>query len=291
MALEKIWGHWKKNSFRFTVLLWVLLTLSVTLGVKGLLESELENEILQTIADRIEARTKGQSEEAKIDSAIQLCYFLQERRTLVLSPHTFKSFKATAFRSSLQSFYIGVGACGYYSLFAARVLQKMGYHPKIVQQRVNHRWGAHITLAIPLKTSSAMIVVDPLYRHVFRNAQGELCSLQDLRKHWTYHSQTLPANYNPAYNYQQGWRHTNWDKYGFISRAAYQIFCWTMGQEKADLISARMWIIDPYRVQSVVSFLFGGYIIGLLILGGVLRWKDRGRVEENSHGNMHHNEG
>ena len=139
MALEKISGHWKKNSFRFTVLLWVLLTLSVTLGVKGLLESELENEILQTIADRIEARTKGQSEEAKIDSAIQLCYFLQERRTLVLSPHTFKSFKATAFRSSLQSFYIGVGACGYYSLFAARVLQKMGYHPKIVQQRVNHR--------------------------------------------------------------------------------------------------------------------------------------------------------
>jgi hypothetical protein len=278
----------KYFALKHRTLLWVLCAVCFTVGIQGLLESQFENEILRTVAQQIEIKSRGKSEVAKIDTAIRLCHFLQERRTLVLGSHSFESFKANTFRSSLQSFYIGVGACGYYSLFASRVFQKLGYKPKIVQQRVNGRWGAHITLALPMKTKPKMILVDPLYQHVFRDSSGELCSLAEVQKNWSYHQGHIPSDYNPIYNYQGGWRHTNWDKYGFVSRFAYHMLCWSMGAEKANLLSARMWIIDPYRVQSVVSFLLGGYIIGLLVLGGILGGRGQGRIEENGHEGVNH---
>ena len=264
-------------------LLWILCTICFTMGIQGLLESQFENEILRTVAQQIEIKSKGKSEASNIDTAIGLCHFLQERRTLVLGSHSFESFKANTFRSSLQSFYIGVGACGYYSLFASRVFQKLGYKPKIVQQRVGDRWGAHITLAIPMKTKSKLVAVDPLYQHVFRDSLGELCTLGEVQKNWPYHRRHVPKEYNTIYDYQGGWRHTNWDKYGFMSRFVYRVLCWTLGNDKANLLSARMWIIDPYRVQSIVSFLLGGYIIWLLVLGGILHGRGQGGIKEDDH--------
>jgi hypothetical protein len=245
--------------------LWLLLGISLAVGVSGLLESQFENEILSNIAQKVKDRTQGLSEEDQIDSTIALCHYLQVRRSEILGGDTYHSFKATNFRSSLQSFYIGTGACGYYSLFAARVFQKLGYQPKIVQQRVNDRWGAHITVALPLKSGKKMILVDPLFKHTFRDAQNLLSTLHDVRAHWaTYYSKHTPANYNPNYNYQQGWRHTNWDKLGVVSRSAYKILTFVIGKDRTDALSLRMWIIDAYRVQSVLALLFSALCIGLI---------------------------
>lgn len=246
---------------------WLMLGCSIAIGFNGLLESQFENEILNNFAKKIQDRTKGLSEEDQIDSAVALCHYLQVRRSEILGGGEYNSFKATNFRSSLQSFYIGTGACGYYSLFAARVFQKLGYRPKVVQQRVNNRWGAHITLALPLKSGKKMILVDPLFKHTFRDSQNHLSSLHQVRGEWkSYYSLHTPANYNPNYNYQQGWRHTNWDKYDAVSRSAYRILCFAIGKEKTDALSLRMWIIDAYRVQSILAFLFSGLCIAMIIL-------------------------
>lgn len=256
-------SEWKRTIW------WLLLGISASIGTHGLLESEFENEILETLANNITSKTTGMSEAAIIDTTIQVCYNLQERRSLVFDSHIFKASKASKanhFQSSLQSIYIGTGACGYYSLFAARVFQHLGYKPKIVQQRVNGRWGAHITLAIPSKKTQDLILVDPLFHHTFKDSKGNLSTIEDVHSNWsTYYGKNLPANYNPAYNYQQGFRHTNWDKYGFVSRAVYRFMTLTIGQKKTDALSLRMWIIDPYRVQSFLAYLISLICIGMII--------------------------
>lgn len=245
--------------------LWLLLGISLAVGVSGLLESQFENEILSNIAQKVKDRTQGLSEEDQIDSTIALCHYLQARRSEILGGTTYHSFKATNSKSSLQSFYIGTGACGYYSLFAARVFQKLGYQPKVVQQRGNNRWGGHITLAIQLKSSGQWILVDPLFKHTFRDSHSRLSSLHNVRLNWAnYYAKHTPSNYNPSYNYQQGWRHTNWDKYGVVSRSAYKILTFVMGKERTDALSLRMWIIDTYRFQSTLAFLVSGLCIALI---------------------------
>ena len=249
-------------------ILWLLLGISSAIGVNGLLESQFENEILRNVALSIDEKTKGMGEEDKIEATVNLCHYLQVRRSEILGGRTYTSFKATNFRSSLQSFYIGTGACGYYSLFAARVFQKLGYAPRVVQQRVENRWGGHITLALPLKSNGKWILVDPLFKHSFRDTQNHLSSLNDVRAHWnSYYSKHTPSDYNPSYNYQQGWRHTNWDKYGVVSRAVYKVLAFTIGKDKTDAMSLRMWIIDAYRVQSMIAFLVSGLCIVLIVIG------------------------
>ncbi len=249
-------------------ILWLLLGISSAIGANGLLESQFENEILSNVALSIDEKTKGMGEEDKIEATVNLCHYLQVRRSEILGGRTYTSFKATNFRSSLQSFYIGTGACGYYSLFAARVFQKLGYAPRVVQQRVENRWGGHITLALPLKSNGKWILVDPLFKHSFRDTHNHLSSLHDVRAHWnSYYSKHTPADYNPSYNYQQGWRHTNWDKYGVVSRAVYKVLVFTIGKDKTDALSLRMWIIDAYRVQSMIAFLVSGLCIVLIVIG------------------------
>jgi hypothetical protein len=248
--------------------LWLLLGISLAVGVSGLLESQFENEILSNIAQKVKDRTQGLSEEDQIDSTIALCHYLQVRRSEILGGGNYHSFKATNFKSSLQSFYIGTGACGYYSLFAARVFQKLGYSPRVVQQRVNDRWGGHITLSLPLKQTGKLILVDPLFHHTFKDSIGQLSGIETVRSNWaSYYVKHLPSHYNRSYDYQQGMRHTNWDKFGFVSRAMYGVLSFTIGQEKTDALSLRMWIIDPYRVQSFLAFLASAFCVLMIVLG------------------------
>jgi hypothetical protein len=107
--------------------------------------------------------------------------------------------------------------------------------------------------------------VDPLFKHTFHDSHNHLSSLHSVRAQWdTYYAKYMPSNYNPSYNYQQGWRHTNWDKYGVVSRSAYKILTFVMGKDRTDALSLRMWIIDAYRFQSTLAFLVSGLCIALI---------------------------
>ena len=233
---------------------WLLLGISTTIGVQGIIESEFENDILESIAETIEQRSVGLDETKKIDTAVQVCYYLQERRSEIVANHEFHSLKSNIFESSLQSFYVGTGACGFYSIFTARVFQKLGYRPKIVQQRVNGQWGAHITMLIPLKQAEKSILIDPLFHHVFTDSNGRPSSIKDVSNQWSYFSKYVPKHYALKYDYQQGWRYTNWDKLGFVSRGAFKIGGILFGKKAMENVCIRMWIIDTYRMQSIFAF-------------------------------------
>lgn len=135
----------------------------------------------------------------------------------------------------LEAFFSGSGACGMYSLFTCRLLTEMGYECRVVQQQVQGTWGGHITLEVNLNRFNSTqpdrwMLVDPLFNHVFVDSQDRELSALQVKAQWRkslakvtgdYDILQLPAEYDTKYNYQQGFRYTNWDKLGFVSRAAY----------------------------------------------------------------------
>ena len=128
----------------------------------------------------------------------------------------------------LEAFFSGSGACGMYSLFTCRLLTEMGYDCRVVQQQVQGTWGGHITLEVNLNRFNGAqpdrwMLVDPLFNHVFVDSQHRELSALQVKKQWPMMVDELPAEYDTKYNYQQGFRYTNWDKLGFVSRAAYNL--------------------------------------------------------------------
>ena len=235
--------------------LWLTLGISISTIVNAWMQLEFENEVLDAIIEKINPK-HDLPEEALIEKTIHMAFFLQERRTSVSGQHNFTSLKTKVFTSSLESFYVGTGACGYYSIFAARLLKRQGFHPKIVQQRTYGVWGAHITLAIPL-SNQRLGLVDPLFNHVFKDEKGNIADINEVESNWAKFDTLLPPKYAKKYNYQQGYRHTNWDKLGFVTQGIYHLGCFVMGKQQMDLVSLRSIFIDPYEiVLYVFSMLF-----------------------------------
>jgi hypothetical protein len=232
-------------------ILCLILGISIATSINGWVLREFENEVLDAIIEKINP-SKTLKEEELIEKTIHTAYFLQERRTAVSGQHNFQSLKTKLFTSSLESFYIGTGACGYYSIFATRLLKKQGFRPKIVQQRVNGVWGAHITLAVPLK-NGRLGLVDPLFDHVFKDTFGHIADIKSVEKHWKMYKSTLSPQYDKKYNYQEGYRHTNWDKLGFITKSIYHIGSFVIGKAAMDLVSLRAYFIDPYEIVFYLS--------------------------------------
>ena len=128
----------------------------------------------------------------------------------------------------LEAFFSGSGACGMYSLFTCRLLTEMGYECRVVQQQVQGTWGGHITLEVNLNRFNTAqpdrwMLVDPLFNHVFVDSQHRELSALQVKAQWPMMVAKLPVEYDTKYNYQQGFRYTNWDKLGFVSRAAYNL--------------------------------------------------------------------
>lgn len=226
------------------------------------MQLEFENEVLDAIIEKINPKRALTDEELLIDKTIHTAYFLQERRTSISGQHNFQSLKTKLFSSSLESFYVGTGACGYYSIFAARLLKRQGLQPKIVQQCVKGVWGAHITLAIPLK-NGRLGLVDPLFDHIFKDSAGHIADIKTVEKYWPMFESQLPPRYDKKYCYQESYRHTNWDKFGFVTRGIYSIGCMIFGKETMDLVSLRSVFIDPYEI---LLYLFAAISIFIIVL-------------------------
>jgi hypothetical protein len=137
----------------------------------------------------------------------------------------------------LEAFFSGSGACGMYSLFTCRLLTEMGYECRVVQQQVQGTWGGHITLEVNLNRFNRNLpdrwmLIDPLFNHVFVDSQHRELSAMQVKEQWPkslvqlpveYDIFLLPTEYDMKYNYQEGYRYTNWDKLGVLSRGVYRI--------------------------------------------------------------------
>jgi hypothetical protein len=239
-----------------------LLGTSVTISFISFVESKFEDEILDSIIERINPNN-NLSEEKLIDSTIKFAHSLQELRTSTIGQHNFNSLKTKFFKSSLESFYIGTGACGNHSIFAARLFSKMGFLPKIIHQKNNGYWGAHITLAIPLK-NGRLGLTDPLFKHVFVDSNGNIADIHSVKNEWDYFKKQVPAKYDKQYDYQEGYRLTNWDKLGFISRFFYSTGIAICGKQTMELFCIRVYLLDIYQIQFFISILISAFFVFLI---------------------------
>jgi len=128
----------------------------------------------------------------------------------------------------MEAFFSGSGACGMYSLFTCRLLTEMGYNCRVVQKQVQGTWGGHITLEVDLNRfndalPAKWMLIDPLFNHVLVDSQDRELSALQVKAQWPMMVAKLPAKYHATYNYQQGFRYTNWDKLGVFTRSVYHI--------------------------------------------------------------------
>ena len=225
------------------------------------LDWSIEEEVLTMLAKKVENSTEKNDFEGKVAKTLNLSYSLIKPTTTILGSENFTSLKIQLISSSFQSFYYGTGACGTSTLFVARLFKKMGIKTKIVEQNVGGVYGAHITLGI--EKDNRLILIDPLFNCLFKDSTGKLSDIHQVAGNWNYYAKNLPPDYDTSYNYQGGWRYTNWDKLGFITRAIYKTGCFFAGKEKMDQISLRYYILGfsfYYGMFSIIGALFFIYL-------------------------------
>lgn len=192
-----------------------------------------EREVLVHLKEHIYAQCKTRDVNTLMDTALHYSTVLQSPSTEVFGNSEFTSFKKYFTTNSFQNYYFGKGACGAYSTFFIRLLSAMGFQSKVVQVTVNGKRGGHMSVVV--MHQGKLLLVDPLFNHNFKDSNGNMSDINDVAKNWnSYYKYHLPANYVPDYNYQQGWTHSNWNKFGAFSRGIYNVACKYWGKQKVD---------------------------------------------------------
>jgi hypothetical protein len=226
----------------------ILLMLSLTFYS----EWSYEDTMLNFISAHVHRHCQSNNPAVVIDSAIKLSDEVIDPMVNIFGNEKFQSIKSYFISPSFSVYYYGSGACGGYCIFMARLLKKMGYHVKFVEQKAYGTWGAHITLGI--MSGDKVMVVDPLYKIVYKDSLGNMVDIHELSKNWAYYKQQTPPGYK-QYNYQAGWRYTNWDKLGFISRWLHNGLALILGEQRTDNISARSYFLSATKLYMVLSLL------------------------------------
>jgi hypothetical protein len=123
--------------------------------------------------------------------------------------------------------------------------------------------GGHIIIEYRSNILNKWVMIDPLFTWIPRTKGGNMASIKYVAKHWPDFEAQMPEDFKNQYRYTSV-RYTNWDKYGVVSTSVYKILTFLMGKDRTDALSLRMWIIDAYRVQSVLALLFSALCIGLI---------------------------
>lgn len=216
-----------------------------------------EEEVLNNLALHVKSKSIPNNTESIVTAALKDASYLDERNTELLGDKTFHTWKIGLMSTSFAPYYYGGGACGGYSLFLGRLLNKLGYEIKTVQLKVNGKYGGHITLGVV--DGHRLLLVDPLYNLYYKDSMGHMVDIHEVSKNWyNYYIKQVPTSYNPSYNYQSGWRYTNWDKFGDLSRTMYKIGVLFFGKERMDNYS----FADHFTGLSRNYFLFS--FIGFL---------------------------
>ena len=219
---------------------------------------KFEEEVLQNLATHVNTRIKNPKKIDIIQSALNDASYLDERNTELLGDKTFNTLRVYLMSESFAPYFYGGGACAGYSLFLSRLLGKLGFETKIIQLKVKGVPGGHITLGIV--DGNRLLLVDPLYNLAYKDSSGNLVDIHDVAKNWNnYYRYQVPQNYNLKYDYQEGWRFTNWDKFGSFSRGIYKIGVFIFGKKKVDNFSFASEFSGLSRSYFVIAFL--GFLV------------------------------
>ena len=217
-----------------------------------------EEEVVNNLAIHVRSKCQSSNKQDIIRTALHDASYLDERNTELLGDKTFKTLRVNLMSESFAPYWYGGGACGGYSLFLSRLLRKMGFETKVIQLRANGVFGAHISLGIV--DGNRILLIDPLYNLAYKDSVGNLVDIHEVANNWNnYYRYQVPQNYNLKYNYQEGWRFTNWDKFGSLSRGIYKIGVSIYGSEKMKNYCFASNYSSLFRTYFVVSFL--GFLI------------------------------
>lgn len=229
------------------------------------MDYSFEEEVLANLAIHVKSKSIPGNTESVIRAALDDASYLDQRNTELLGDKTFHTWKVGLMSTSFAPYYYGGGACGGYSLFLARLLKKMGYHIKTVQVKVNGKYGGHITLGVV--DGNRLLLVDPLYDLYYKDSLGHMVDIHEVAKNWSYYVKQVPPNYNHNYDYQSGWRYTNWDKLGIISRGIYKVGVKIFGKERVDNYAFTDHFSALSRNYFILSFL------GFILFTSFLVWE------------------
>jgi hypothetical protein len=243
------------------------------MAISFYMDYSFEEEILGNLADHVRSVSPNQDPETLIITALNVSNYLEARTTEIFQNKDFESLKVKLMSTSFSAYNYGGGACGSYTLFLARLLKNMGFKEKIVQLKVNGVWGGHITLGI--ESGRKLLLVDPLFKCSFKDSSGHLSDIHLVANNWDKYKQQVPSNYDMAYNYQSGWRFTNWDKFGFLSRSIYKAGVFIFGKTKMDNLSVHYYYLGLSKIYFLFALL-GFLILSFIIFRGFLRERKLG---------------
>jgi hypothetical protein len=237
------------------------------------LESNHESKLFQNIVRVSRAETAGKHDTVLIKHLMFSINKMMHDRNDIFKNTEQLSFKAWFMQSVDADLMYGAGACGGFSKVFARALKAAGYTTRIGQMKVNGNYGGHILLETYLPSLQKWVVMDPMFLLVFTNPQGEWASFKEVHENWDYYKKQIYYNYNYNYNYA-GIRYTNWSKMPVLGNLIFKVLVLVKGDEAANTISLRPYLLDHYRFWKwVLIIVYGAFnIINMAYLNKTKRY-------------------
>ena len=236
-----------------------------------MIEWQHENNLYRNIghATRIHAANGDDTSVVK-EAMTSINEIMQSRHDLFQSMEE-HSWKQNAFQSADIDLMYGSGACGGYSKVLARTLQLQGFDVRIGQLKtLKYGYGGHIIIELYSETLNKWVFVDPLFKLIIRQKNGNWASVKEVAKHYELYSDQFPTEFNARFKFDDV-RYTNWTKFGGIAKPYYYLAKLFKGEHYADTICLRM-----YGLSSFPVLFWSLEIVYLVLLGiGYWRWKRR----------------
>lgn len=230
-------------------------------------EANYEDRIFRQLSKDLHKQsgdTKGVVERAQLISTMGLVHdFINPRQKLFSDIGGLKSDVIQPLTVDLMT---GHGSCGSYALVMTRLLKEMGVPVRLVQMKVDGKFGGHILLEAEY-AKGKWAVLDPTYNLYFVNELGDLASFSEVQNNWKYYTSQLPPNYDMRYRYEDK-RYTNWEKIPIILPAFKEVLEWIWGKEKTDHFSLRTLALNKFAVYfhcalflEIVLFIYMVYFV------------------------------
>lgn len=234
-----------------------------------LIEWQHENNLYRNIGHAARIHAANTDDTSVVKEAMTSINDIMQSRHDLFRDQEKHSWKQTVFQSADIDLMYGSGACGGYSKVLARTLQLQGLDVRIGQLKtLKFGYGGHIIIEYYSETLNKWVFVDPLFRLVVRQKNGDWAGVKEVAKHYDRYQTQMPAEFNARYKFNNV-RYTNWDKWGGIAKPYYALAKLFKGKRYADTICLRMYDLSTFPV-----LFWSVEIVYLVLLGiGYWRWK------------------
>ena len=214
-------------------------------------------------------KSSSTADTAIVNSAMISINDIMTSRHLLFRGHEKQSWKQDVFQSADIDLMYGSGACGGYSKVLARTLQLRGFQVRIGQLKtLKFGYGGHIIIEFYSEVLKKWVFVDPLFKLIIRQENGDWVSVKEVAKHYNLYRDQFPEEFNQRFQFNDV-RYTNWDKWFGISKPYYYLAKLFKGEHYADTICLRMYTLSSFPV------LFWSLEIVYLVLMGFGFWRYR----------------